>query len=686
MASENLNSVPSEVKIGASVAFKEIIKITLDNNQKKVGSTIIDFRVPQEESLNEKSPEVNLSSPGGKVPMDDDSATVETETDSELKKSISDLKTAINETHDEKNLMNDQSRPLTIEKFEKIEHEKRKQKKALKRLARQQFQLEVVNEDQLSSMDVSLIDENELAKASIVTYDDLFLLELESSSSISTSSSEGSDSEVSSIPFNGDFLKVFAKLPDIDEISSVTEEQTSVLDKDLSGKFVDPLTGETDTTTTNMDLDDTDLLEEDTHHYIENEDSEIELSDIVFPVEDKDFVPRIDMGRSTPQLRGIRSELNFLRNFEFSPVCSKSSSTLADQQQNRISSFDLVKHFIEKLINTVVVNETTKESMENLSVKLDKSKLMNELSEVWTTLNVEMIYNDNIQLKTVEYYRRIHQTWAVTPQPLKSELMDYRRYKYLLNILDHLRQKAASTKKRVMYTIDSIISELQSAQYFSNVTADKLEDRMRKTIAPLESKKMEQSLEADIKQMQDLRNQIGEERMKLLRQNDTLASSQRRLLDYDPIEPDCSMTQYINIQHDIFKLGKLLEARSISFDRMYERFDNYIKRVAFYREKTDITAAILKEQKDRLKELYLMRDKLRRRLNQLHLEHNRSMAEKTELELKAGIFRSPFLMLDYDKCLELVSEKRKVVLELRNRVQKLGSRLAKICAHNQALC
>ncbi|XP_023031234.1 uncharacterized protein LOC6641600 [Drosophila willistoni] len=495
----------------------------------------------------------------------------------------------------------------------------------------------------------------------------------------SISSDEDSRSDISVVSFKFNFLSKLGSLPRLSQISLDREEESlvasirvtqdpEVIDPDLKGRFVNSLTGETESTET------TETTEE-----IEEESAEFESED-----SSSDFDLLSEREDEEPTLPEKQDEENFF--FEEAEVLAESGrATFILETESFIKARDLKNRvisitmdFLEKLFDSVVDTVNSK----TLAEKLDKMKLFKELEAGVVDYRVEKSCNTFLDNKAVECHRRMRRGYAYAKLRDNEEVFEYHRYKRALNFLDHIKQRAVEAKKKCNNMTTKVNVELVEGTVGYISLSDRIEKRIREVLMHKDSEIIMKAIAVDMQTMRHLQNKISESREILISRNHTLASLIERALEVANITENLTTNEFLSVERQVLLLSKRINERDDRFKVIQERCNNELKRGVYYQEKRNFDLSALAAKKEILDDLCAKKEELWKHLYELRMQHIQYINQKHELNLRAGILYKPALMLDFDKTVELVNEKRKIVDGLRTTFKKLQRRLSALSTNS----
>jgi len=93
------------------------------------------------------------------------------------------------------------------------------------------------------------------------------------------------------------------------------------------------------------------------------------------------------------------------------------------------------------------------------------------------------------------------------------------------------------------------------------------------------------------------------------------------------------------------------------------------------REKRDMISYMLSKARAEYIDRFERRNKLRKDLTRLQLEHADLKTKRDKLETKGGLLFKPGLMYDYDKCMADIQARRSHIQAMKKTCNELGKRI-----------
>lgn len=271
------------------------------------------------------------------------------------------------------------------------------------------------------------------------------------------------------------FFENFTQLPNLADISEdisiatvIMEKVNSLEDKSKDlGHFVDPLTGldlqnRLDTSSTDLNDNTRDIEEEEQSV---SEKTECELSDIVIP-DDGYFqeVQRISYDMAEEQTKDLlETFLELDRTTAAAPVEEVDWESMQKQQEAKFLQQQTLD-FLEDLIHKVVERAEFLSPETILRRNLDKSKLMQELSNVLHQYNVEVNVSSLLNRKVVEYFKRKKVYRPIVQETVKNLLLEKGNYMKSLNHLDESLAKENNFRDSSSMAVTNLREELKAKE------------------------------------------------------------------------------------------------------------------------------------------------------------------------------------------------------------------------------
>ncbi|XP_030387052.1 uncharacterized protein LOC115633725 [Scaptodrosophila lebanonensis] len=512
----------------------------------------------------------------------------------------------------------------------------------------------------------------------IVAHDALDAFEETDYSNTETTDSTNSHKAVDTVGMKKHFLTNFEELPHLSEISEEEEEigidftvskpsspnrNSEQVDED-KGAFVDPLTGDilSDSTDSTAEISD--------HHFEEMEEETEEQDDF--------FEPETESVHAMPIIEK-EDDFNVFTNF--------TQSLLETTEQKKHVNLDLKYEFelyeiahqtVEQLIDQIVKKSESVAPQNRLRKNLDKVKLINELSLVVERYIVEKHINIAILSKITDYFKRIKSTRTLMKLPPDIEHTEKLRYIHALQRVDHAKKIAAAAKKNNAYLNSATLMDLQYVQNIAMSTEVDLEVAMRNGILRKDSDFLKRVLNREFKLMADMRNEISDTRLALITRKHTLGRLDERIEHFEQITEDLSMTHFISIQNEVQALDKKIEERNAELKKLHSNYHMELHFLAHNREKTLSFENKLQLLREELKVKKKRQHDLRDMLFKLKLERGDIRRKCNELTYQGGLLAMPTLMFDYDDTVDKLKVKHASVQKLRDTFKDLSKRVGTV--------
>ncbi|EDW64120.1 cilia- and flagella-associated protein 184 [Drosophila virilis] len=479
-----------------------------------------------------------------------------------------------------------------------------------------------------------------------------------------------------SVSFKGEFLQNFF-FPSLSDISTESSEQLLSLRRTLTekddmslvdeGQFVDPLTGEPIKEPIEAEAE---QVAEVSAEVEEETSSSSSSFDWPFPLEDEVAAPvKTDVAEyAMEMLLEIHSGIR---------PTSAESTTAQEAQRLERENRQICIDFLYKAIDDAVDAAEYVDPDVLLASKLDKHKVITDLHRIIADCLAAKHFNHALSSKMYEYYRRVGQFRVFDTLPRHVEEEEFRRLRNALYMLDHFRHKANETKKLNQLLLASVTMDLNYVRNIALSTVESLEKCIRNTLSRKDLQFLPRIIEQELRQMQNVRNEISDNRLWLITRQHTLGRVIERKRNFDQITPDLTMDEFLNAQRDVTALGTKVEERNRELNRMRDRSTKHVHQLAFIREKTSMISVTLINHKQILRRKLRRQNELRDQLLEAKLRHTRLTAQMRELHVKCGLLYKPALLHDYDETVEAVEIKREKVNKCRIIVKDLEARIGK---------
>lgn len=327
------------------------------------------------------------------------------------------------------------------------------------------------------------------------------------------------------VSFKSDFLEYFM-LPNLSDMSSesseeklvslrATIEQAVQFEELDMGKFVNPLTGETETSSKAGEEEQTKKEEVEE----EEEESSSTSSEFEWPFEDDDDLPVIP----TEMDADTAMEM-FLDNSQSIPHIREESTTAMELERAARDVRQIVFTFLQKMIDEAVDTAEYVDPIKELRGKLDKNKLYDQLQKLYGQYLAAKQFNSDVNNKMYDYYRRVGQLRCFDVLPSKVEMVEYHRYMDAIQLLDHLKKKTDETKKSNSALLSSVKLDLEYCHNMAMVSVQSLETCMRDVILRKDAEFLPRIVENELRRMQNMRNEVSDSRLWLITRQHTLGS------------------------------------------------------------------------------------------------------------------------------------------------------------------
>ncbi|BFG05895.1 uncharacterized protein DMAD_04521 [Drosophila madeirensis] len=328
--------------------------------------------------------------------------------------------------------------------------------------------------------------------------------------------------------------------------------------------------------------------------------------------------------------------------------------------------------FLDSLINRVVqICEI------GARAKLfDKGKMLEEIERLVNQFVLERYTNSILNNKMGEHYKRNRKPDKYATLPSQVEVIEGRRYIAALNLVDSLMERSTIIKKNGCYVISRAQLELHACYTLSKFVTENLESCMRQNLLRQDSDRLRRLLDAELRRMENLRNEISEKRYELNLNLRSLAVMAEKMRLVERITDDLTTSQVQNATDNIIHLDKRLEDRTKDVLAMQGNYKKFLIEKTCIREKRTMIAESLGLAKNVLYEKGERLNELRHHLSDIQAKRLKIKTTHAKLQAKGGLLFQPALMYEYDKCLEEVEGRRVTVGKLRKTYKDLTSRLS----------
>ncbi|XP_033163461.1 uncharacterized protein LOC117143093 [Drosophila mauritiana] len=335
--------------------------------------------------------------------------------------------------------------------------------------------------------------------------------------------------------------------------------------------------------------------------------------------------------------------------------------------------YRLTVDFLNNLINTVVENaENTEKNKEHL---LDKRKMLLELQRLVDDYTFEKYQNTLLNNVVCDYFRRNRKFNNFQPLPPDDAAGEFIRWMNALNSVDNLMERVKMIKIKNGHSASRAMLELNSYSVLAFNEEQRLEGFMRKTLIRKDMDRLRRALDNDLRRMQDLRNQISEKRYELNLNLHNLAFVDEKVMKFERVTETLTISQMLCANESIIQLSKQLEEKCKDVAVMQSNYKKSMIEETCVREKRDMISYMLSKARAEYIDRFERRNKLRKDLTRLQLEHADLKSKRDKLETKGGLLFKPGLMYDYDKCMADIQARRAHIQAMKKTCNELGKRI-----------
>ncbi|XP_022227540.2 uncharacterized protein LOC111077537 [Drosophila obscura] len=351
----------------------------------------------------------------------------------------------------------------------------------------------------------------------------------------------------------------------------------------------------------------------------------------------------------------------------------------------KLAAMILVKKMTSDFLDSLI-NRAVQISEIGARAKLfDKGKMLVEIERLVHLFIVERSTNSLLNNKMGEHYKRNRKPDKYAALPPHVEAIEGRRYIAALNLVDNLMERSSIIKRNGSYVISRAQLELHACYTLSKFVTENLETCMRKNLLRQDSERMRRLLDAELRRMENLRNEISEKRYELNLNLRSLAVMAEKMRLVERITDDLTTSQVQNATDNIIHLDKRLEDRTKEVLAMQANYKKFLIEKTCIREKRTMIAESLDLAKEVLDEKGERLNELRHHLSVIQAKRLKIKTTHARLQAKGGLLFQPALMYEYDKCLEEVEGRRLIVGKLRKTYAELMHRLSMLEREKTAL-
>jgi len=336
--------------------------------------------------------------------------------------------------------------------------------------------------------------------------------------------------------FKEDFLENFI-LPSISDLSTESSDievlaslratiEETVLQQELDvGKFVNPLTGETESGSNADEVKPKEEVEEQE----EEEEESSTSSEFEWPFDDDDILPIAPIVDDKMDMA-----MEMFLDVHQSVLNAREESTTALELERSVQQVrQIVFQFLDKVIDDAVNTAEYVDPSEVLRTKLDKEKLMDQFQKTYIQYLATKFFNADVNNKMFEYYRRVGQLRCFDKLLPKVEVTEYHRYIDAIHKYDHLTKRVDETKKTNGALLSSVRLDLEYVHNMALKSVESLETCFRETLLRKDAEFLPRVVENELRRMQQMRNEVSDSRLWLITRQHTLG----RLVEVSPVYP-----------------------------------------------------------------------------------------------------------------------------------------------------
>lgn len=214
------------------------------------------------------------------------------------------------------------------------------------------------------------------------------------------------------------------------------------------------------------------------------------------------------------------AELFFEMNME--QVVKKESTSGLEAAKLAMEIAEIVNVFLMNTIDEAVNAALYMGPGKAFAAKVNLMKLYYLLYDAVDAYITVKQFNKDVCSKMFDYYRRVGQMRVFDQLSPKLTCLEHDRYKEALYKLDYLKERAILTKINGAKLLSSVKLDLEHVYTISQASDESLEECVRKTILRKDADRLPRMVEAELRRMRALRNEISDTRLWLTTRQHTL--------------------------------------------------------------------------------------------------------------------------------------------------------------------
>ncbi|XP_019890298.1 coiled-coil domain-containing protein 96-like [Musca domestica] len=334
--------------------------------------------------------------------------------------------------------------------------------------------------------------------------------------------------------------------------------------------------------------------------------------------------------------------------------------------------------FVYDLISRAVDKAEYVDPKVILRQNLDKRKLMKELQEKLSLLEVEKRGQQFLNRKCVEYFRRKRSFRPILDDNPKMLHQEIRKYQAAVNNLDKWLIREQEAKSLTENNLQTLNMELNITRQRSEDEISNLQNTLRRALKRENFDKLQVVVENSLAKMQTVRGEIAKVRFQLIQKQHDMATLVEQLRDLEDLGNGLTMRNFETIQTETQALGKKIEERNTELNKLRYRCHGDIHRQAHLKEKQKMLHETINFQRQYLAELQLEKQRLREIVFQLKIERCRLRKESQDISFQSGLLDKPILMKDFDATVEYLEELQERVAQEKIAISELNEKITSV--------
>ncbi|XP_073812281.1 uncharacterized protein [Musca autumnalis] len=332
--------------------------------------------------------------------------------------------------------------------------------------------------------------------------------------------------------------------------------------------------------------------------------------------------------------------------------------------------------FVYDLISRAVDKAEYVDPKVVLRQNLDKRKLLKELQDKLSLLEIEKRGKQFLNRKCVEYFRRKRSFRPILDDNPKMLNQELRKYQAAVSNLDKWLIREQEAKTLTENNLNSLQEQLNATQKQSTNEIANFEEIVRKSLKRENFDKLQAVVDNSLAKIQAVRKEISKVRFQLIQKQHDMATLVEQLRDLEDLGNGLTMRNFETIQTETQALGKKIEERNTELNKLRYRCHGDIHRQAHLKDKQKMLHETINFQRQYLEELQGEKQRLREVVFQLKIERSRLRKESQDISFQSGLLDKPNLMKDFDTTVEYLEELRERVTQSKLDIGQLNEKIA----------